>query len=74
MVRPELPIVILPGRASRSTVRVKFSSCSSVSSSIIVTLNAILVSPAGKMTVYGPEVKSDPPTQGNKLCYVVAIL
>ena len=49
-----------------STVRVKFSSRSSVSSSIIVTLNPILVSPAGKMTVYGPEMKSDPPAHDNK--------
>ena len=45
----------LSGRSWDVRVRLKSSSGSNILSSIIGTSNRTLVSPAGTMTVYGPE-------------------
>ena len=52
---PGLPRVRSSGSEDGSIVTVKSSSPSNISSSFIVTSNGTLVSPAGNVTVYGPE-------------------
>ena len=60
VVVPEPPVVTLLGRVKGSTLREKLSLCSSILSSIIVTLNVTLVTPAGNETFCGIKMKSDP--------------
>ena len=53
---PGLPIVTLLGSEYELIVSMKFSLYSNVLSSIIAILNVANVTPAGNVTVYGPEV------------------
>jgi len=55
VVWARFPRVILLGRELGEIVRVKFSFPSNILSSIIGTSNGTLISPAGNVTVYGPE-------------------
>ena len=48
-------MIIPSGNDSALMVSVKFSLSSSTSSSYIKTLNDILVTPAGNVTLYGPD-------------------
>ena len=52
---PGLPTLTPLGSEDDSIVIIKFSSLSNISSSVIGISNGTLVSPAGNMTVYGPE-------------------
>jgi len=51
-----LSIIIPLGSELVSIMRLKFSSYSTTSSSYNEMLNNTLVTPAGKVTLYGPEV------------------
>ena len=55
VVRPVLPWVTPSGSALRTIVREKSSLCSNILSSFMGTSNVTLVTPAVKVTVYGPE-------------------
>ena len=52
---PGLPWKTLPGDELFLIVRINLSSPSNILSSIIGTLNETLVTPAGNVTLYGPE-------------------
>ena len=52
---PGLPRTTRPGDELFLIVRINLSSPSSISSSFIGTSNETLVTPAGNVTVYGPE-------------------
>ena len=56
VVSPGVPRVIPVGSEDGSIVSIKFSSLSTISSSLIGILNITMVVPGGNMTVYGPEV------------------
>ena len=53
---PGLPRVTLSGSEDESIVRVKSSLPSNILSSVIGTSNGTLVTPAGNVTAYGPEL------------------
>ena len=51
-----LSMIIPSGNESALMAKLKFSFSSNKSSSYIKTLNGILVTPAGKMILYGPDL------------------
>ena len=51
-----LPIITSPGSEDESMLSIKFSLPSDIPSSFIGISNGTLVSPAGNVTVYGPEL------------------
>ena len=69
-----LPMIIPSGNDSVLIVSVKFSLPSSTSSSYIKTLNDTLVTPAGNVTLYGPDSESKSPIEYsvtiNRCCHV----